>query len=178
MCHVHFATGGATVSSPKKDSVPANSSGQAALIYAGSFKLNFNGDQTKTDAFIATPDAKTKTNTWVLIGLNSLIILLSIYCIILFKNRPRQLLISRGLVLLTLIFVVVGVYAIDGVKTAFDGDLADIMRQRNLTAEMVSTKYYFDLGTFMPVISFLMFLLAGRFIIKDERLVRSADRLR
>lgn len=78
--------------------------------------------------------------------------------IFLFKNRPLQSKIASGAMLL----IVAGV-----------GFAAYLFFSSEVPANVTP-----DLGVGLPVISIIFGILAGRYIKADEKLVRSADRLR
>lgn len=95
--------------------------------------------------------------------LNILAGILSLICIFLYKNRVRQMKLVRlaiflDVILIALIFFIYGQIV-----------------ERTLG---VSPNYLDEIGVYFLLIMLVFLLLANRFIIKDERLVRSADRLR
>lgn len=94
---------------------------------------------------------------WAVFGLAGLLALVSIF---LFKNRKLQM----RLVLFALIGILAGV----GLSVA-------LLWQADWPQEL---SWQWQAGTFMPLIAILFLALAYRFIRKDDRLVRSMDRLR
>lgn len=94
----------------------------------------------------------------VLIGITVLAGVLLLAGIFLFKNRKLQLTVSRVALLL---IIVGGAYS--GYQWYTDSAAAS------------STP---DFGIVLPVLTVIFGFLAGRYILKDEKLVRSADRLR
>ena len=83
-----------------------------------------------------------------------------IYSISLYKNRIRQVKVTRMALVVNIVFIVV-VFA-----------LTDYIRKAvNITPE-------YGTAAFFPVVALMFQLLAMRFIKKDEELVKSADRLR
>ena len=94
---------------------------------------------------------------------NGIIILVSIIAIFLFKNRRFQ---SR-MVKLGILMNVMLIGLIFFVFSPLIG--------RTLNA---AVDYSLDAGIYLPLVSLLMLILANRSIVKDEKLVRSADRLR
>ena len=85
---------------------------------------------------------------------------MALIAIFLFKNRPLQ----RRIALLSLFL------------TVFGTGVAIFLFFQNQTENTATVREGFGLG--MPVLTSLFTLLAQRSIRKDERLVRSADRLR
>ena len=98
-----------------------------------------------------------------IIIINSLIILLAIADLFLFRKRKLQLTISRVLILLTCILIATLFFNIH------------IGNERFQSIEHSS---FYMLSVYLPFISIILFFLAGRAINADEKLVRSADRLR
>jgi hypothetical protein len=101
--------------------------------------------------------------TFPLLLLNILTGALSVICIFLYKNRVLQAKLVRLAILLdiALIALVFFVYA-------------NII-ERNLFA---TPEYLDEAGIYFPLISLIFLILANRSIMKDEKLVRSMDRLR
>ena len=106
-------------------------------------------------------------NSWIILNsnmyypniLNLLIIVLSIFTIFKYKNRPLQYKLSNVIALLNLFMV--GLFFLLPFTHANSGE---------------SIKYVF--GSFLPIFSMGFAFLAAHFIKKDEQLVRSADRIR
>jgi len=48
----------------------------------------------------------------------------------------------------------------------------------NIVVKAQEAEYEFLTGAYIPIINLLFLFLANRFILKDEKLVRSVDRLR
>lgn len=89
--------------------------------------------------------------------------LIAIIAIFLFNNRPLQLKVSRFGMLLEAALIAITFFYVD---TA----------QSYLVNPMTASSYKF--GVFLPMIGVVAFFLANLFILKDERKVRSAERLR
>ncbi len=85
---------------------------------------------------------------------------LALLAIFLFRNRPLQLRIS----MLSLLFILAGI--------GLAGYLVYVQ------ANTLLDNFFPGTGTFLPILSIIFILLAYRFIKKDEKLVRSMDRLR
>jgi len=108
-----------------------------------------NGRQTHTQTFVA------------LIAATAIVGALSFILIFLYKNRKQQMALCYGYIV-----VVIGHYfwMVQTVKS-FAGDVE------------LSTKN-FGIGALLSSISIVLVLLAAKAVQRDEKLVRSADRLR
>ncbi len=96
-----------------------------------------------------------------LMGTIVLIILLSLITIFSFKNRKRQLLFTKISMAITLVLLA-GYFF--GYISLLEGAVGN------------PPKYQF--ASFMPILVFLFMFLANRSIQKDEKLIKSMDRLR
>lgn len=102
------------------------------------------------------------STNWQLITVNSLILLISVLAIFSFKDRKRQMKMSRALIFLS---VLEGIF---------------IFNQINQLRTVAGVGYNLTFNPFaymlvlIPVFAFMAF----RGILKDDKLVRSADRLR
>lgn len=99
------------------------------------------------------------------IGLTILFVLagaLALFALFSFKDRKRQLMLARVALVANIIGIVLAV-----VLAVVDGGQAQYYENPTDSP-----------GLFMPLLFILMILLATRFIRKDEKLVRSMDRLR
>jgi len=96
-----------------------------------------------------------------LLGVVVLIIFLSILSVINFKSRKRQMMLIRVNMALTLILLA-------GYFFGYIGLLED----------QVGSPAEYKFASFMPALVFLFLLLANRGVQKDEKLIRSMDRLR
>jgi len=101
--------------------------------------------------------------TFPLLLLNILIGALSMICIFLYKNRILQAKLGRLAILLDIVLIALVFFV-----------YASII-ERNLLA---SPDYLDEAGIYFPLISLIFLILANRFIMKDEKLIRSVDRLR
>ena len=96
-----------------------------------------------------------------LLSANSFVIIFSLISIFLFKNRKAQMKIIKLNILLEVVLIgLFFLYYVDVLEKA-SGALAS-----------------YKAGVFMPMISLVFLVLAYRGVMQDERLVRSADRLR
>jgi Domain of unknown function (DUF4293) len=92
--------------------------------------------------------------------LNGAIGILSLVGIFLYKNRNIQLRMCNLSLLLTCVLIGLLFFLADTMSSGMD------------------QKIHYMYGSYLPLIQVLMIFLAGRFIKKDEELVRSANRLR
>ncbi len=90
-------------------------------------------------------------------------VLMSLAAIFLFKNRLTQMKIVRLAIFLVIILIGLIFFVYAGII------------EKNLGA---SPDYLDEAGIYFPLIMLIFLIFANRFITKDERLVRSADRLR
>jgi len=96
-----------------------------------------------------------------LMGTILLIVLLSLITIFSFKNRKRQLLLTKISMGLTMVLLA-------GYFFGYIG----------LLEESVGNPPKYQFASFMPVLVFVFMFLANRSIQKDEKLIKSMDRLR
>ena len=99
----------------------------------------------------------------LLVGICGVIILLSIIAIFQFSNRKRQVKITRISLVLNIVLLI----------------LITILFLQDFN-KLVSREYVMngEYGLLSPVLSIIFVLLAIRFIKKDDKLVKSMDRLR
>ena len=97
--------------------------------------------------------------------MQGLIFLVAVAMILLFKNRGLQMKLGKLNILLIALQIAAIVMYSDTVETAIGKPVEDIN---------VSIKF----GAIIPIISLILTYLAVHFIKKDDKLVRSADRLR
>jgi flagellar basal body-associated protein FliL len=116
----------------------------------------------KIDAAQKSEDKYSTLNT-VIIMLNTLLIITAVGCIFLFRNRKIQLLITRLLLLIGSCLIAFLFFNAEQGMELFNGSKHSSV---------------FMAGVYLPIISLLLFYLAGNRIQKDEKLVRDADRLR
>jgi len=86
---------------------------------------------------------------------------LALACIFLFKNRPLQFKLSVTGVILSIIITGLEVWYIEGFKRA---------------NALVKGTYYW--GGLLPIAMVILFILATRGIYKDEKVIKSLNRLR
>ncbi|MBI3521250.1 MAG: DUF4293 domain-containing protein [Bacteroidetes bacterium] len=97
--------------------------------------------------------------TYIVMALNTIILILSLIIIFLYKNRIFQYKLANLLMVLNVL--IVGLFFIlSYIKEGTPGTVS------------------YQFGAFLPIISAVFSFLAAHFIKKDEQLVRSADRIR
>jgi hypothetical protein len=105
----------------------------------------------------------TFMTTLPLLLLNILVAVLALVCIFLYKNRISQAKVVRMAILLNIILIALVFFVYAGII------------EKNLAT---SPDYLEEAGIYFPLISLIFMILANRSIMKDEKLVRSVDRLR
>jgi hypothetical protein len=101
------------------------------------------------------------TESLLLFALSIAAALLAVFCIFLFRNRSLQFKLGIVGVLLSLLSIGLQVWQIEQFKA---------------TNALVKGTYYW--GGLLPIAMTIFFILASRGVYKDERLVKSVDRLR
>ncbi len=134
----------------------------AAAASLGVFGLPFATTPEPVDRSIIFADAdfdvQDHLGMMLLFGLAGLVALAGIFA---YRNRPLQMRLSLFVFIANLIGVAFGI----------------IYYMQN-TTEMVEKEVNDGLGIFLPAAAMILALLASRYIKKDEKLVRSMDRLR
>ena len=113
-----------------------------------------------------TPDAEKLFGSFFTVPLmiiNILIIGIIGTAIFLYKNRPRQIQMLKMAFFLEIILIAL----------IFFYNAPAIQRKIQ-----VSPDYTGEIGIYLPLIALLFIFLANRFILKDEKLVKSSDRIR
>lgn len=98
---------------------------------------------------------------WPLIILPVVIISITVYTIFQFKKRMFQVKLGKINMLAHMVLLILSFLFIDGLKESY-----------------ANNEFSYGLAIFLPVVSLLFILRANRSIIKDEGLVRAADRIR
>lgn len=94
--------------------------------------------------------------------LNAVIIILAVASIFLYKNRKSQIKFVRLAIVLTLVVVALVFFY-----------------YASILGKITSTEPDFNhSGVYLILVALVMFVLANRGILKDEKLIRAADRLR
>jgi hypothetical protein len=105
----------------------------------------------------------------------SLVVMMSLVTIFIFKNRRIQLLLVRFMLLLLLIYIGVFFFYYVDVLSNLSGGVAAYPNALIIP----STEIQIPTIVFLvPLISAVLLLMASRGIISDEKLIRSTDRLR
>ncbi len=133
----------------------------AAISFFLLFQFPFAVSDIANPGFLEDKDFDIFDNI-VLVVLTALGGLIALIAIFLYKNRPLQIRLSYLIIILGIILVLVA-------AVLFYNEAANIMDKVGISD---------GLGLFMPVLAFIFGFLAARFIRKDEKIVRSADRLR
>ena len=105
------------------------------------------------------PQDVTGSNIYFVLISNTIILILSITIIFLYKNRVLQYKLTNLLALFNLILISL-FFTLSHINEGQQGTVS------------------YQFGSFLPVVSIIFSLLAAHFIKKDEQLVRSADRIR
>lgn len=108
-------------------------------------------------------EVKEQKNTMYIGGIALVAAMLAIGSIFSYKNRTKQ--IQLNLINALLLFVLAG---INSYWVFYEG--------RNMFAP--ENAGHFGFGFYLPLVALVMNSLANRFIMKDEKLVKSVDRLR
>ena len=111
-----------------------------------------------------TPDSEVHfsfTTVLPLLLINILVIALTVVTILTFKNRIRQVRLVRFNMLLS-ILLIVGIFFL----------------YPNLVMNTAEAESEWEAGAYIPIVNLLLPFMANRSILKDEKLVRSVDRLR
>jgi len=111
-----------------------------------------------------TPDSEVQfgfTAVLPLMLINAGVLILSFITIFMYKKRILQIRLVRFTLLLSMLLIV-GIFVL----------------YPNIVIKSTEAASEFDIGAYIPIINLLFLFLANRYILKDEKLVRSADRLR
>ena len=98
---------------------------------------------------------------WALWILPAVIVALTAYTILLYKKRLLQVRMGKANIMVHIVLLVVAFSYIDAIKSAVQ-----------------HTDFSYGPAIFFPLLSLLLIFRANRSIIKDEGLVRAADRIR
>ena len=110
------------------------------------------------------PDADSVFRFYIVWPVTALLggcIFLTITSILQYKNRLYQLKLNKINMLMT-IFIVGGIFFI----------------YPAMIEKEISGGTSFEIGAYFPLASIILLILANRFITKDEKLIRSVDRIR
>ena len=99
---------------------------------------------------------------WPLLGLSSLILFFSFFTIFLYKVRMRQMMLIRISVILLVVLIALFFFYYSPELELVSGGIVR----------------YNVPGAYLPIATLIFLILASRSIMADEKLIRSADRLR
>jgi hypothetical protein len=97
------------------------------------------------------------------LSLTLILVILTGFDIFLYKNRKQQLILCRFLILLNTALIAAMIFAADNV-------------QKTLTDQSFTGHY--TLWAIIPVLPIILYFLALRGMMKDDSLIKSADRIR
>ncbi|MFH1319470.1 MAG: DUF4293 domain-containing protein [Bacteroidota bacterium] len=133
-------------------------------ITAGSSVYVFNA----TGVHLHAENSTTKLMSMVLVTIISIAALaIALISILFFKKRLTQIMLCQFNILLLAGLIVAVFYYFDegqSMLASFNKD--------------VTVSYDYDVAIFLPMISIILTFLASRAIKKDEKLIRSVDRIR
>ncbi len=110
-----------------------------------------------------------------LMSIVSLVVIFSIVTIFMYKNRNRQLVLVRFMLLLVLVYFGLYFFYYIDILQNLTGGLASYDYGISIPGSMIEIPTMIFL---IPLLTEIMLFLASRGIIKDEKLIRSVDRLR
>ncbi len=134
----------------------------ASLVAAGVFYTDVYRAQIVKEAGVLTEHLRVAAHFPSLL-VAVLMALLPLVAIFMFKNRKKQRSMVWGSVLVTVGFIALNLMRISNFNN-------------NIALQVTSGTYY--IGSVLPVVVLFFLILAIRGINKDEKLVRSLDRLR
>ena len=133
----------------------------AGLCFGGLFIFPFATSEVAIPQYLSDMTYNVMDHI-VLTGLAGLGILVSIIAIFIFKQRHLQLRMGYMLIILSILTPLVAFLLIYNEKTAVN----DVNQIND------------SLGLYLPVLALVCGVLANRFVKKDNKLVKSMDRLR
>lgn len=133
----------------------------SALAFLALFQFPFAVSDIANTGFLADKDFDVYDHPALLIlaGLGALIALIAIF---LYKNRPLQIRLSYLVIIMGVLILIV----------------ASVLFYNEAAAIYEKAKIDDHIGLYMPILSLILGFVAAKFIRKDEKLVRSMDRLR
>lgn len=135
-----------------------------------------NDSRDITDITYIGQDLVHLKGGWVLCVLASIVGIVALVSIFLFKNRVLQMRVVACGGLLNMIYIfLIFFWAING--TGDNGGYLKALQDLHLTDNGYSVNLLTP-GTIIPIVTLILFYLAQRAIKKDEMKVRAADRLR
>ena len=134
----------------------------AAAAGIGTWFLNI-WKATLSDATIRYFNAQSSFIVFLVL---MLIVGLALFCIFLYKNRKLQLKLTVLNIFLSLAAIALQYFKVQ-----------DSANEIQSQGKLISSASYLP-GAFLPVLIFIFLILATRGIYKDEKLIKSLDRLR
>lgn len=134
----------------------------AFLAFVALFQFPFAVSDVKSNGFLADMDYDVFDNVFLIV-LSALGGVIALTAIFLFKNRVLQLKLSYLVIVLSVLVLVVAI-------VLFYNEAKNLIGNKGEIED--------SLALYMPFASILFAVLAARFIGKDEKTVRSMDRLR
>lgn len=136
------------------------------LLAAGAGAATLSFDLWKAKLSNGTATAVNASSNYLLFVLYVIIILLAVVCIFLFKKRKLQFRLT--------IFNILFVFAALGYQYYVVQQTANKLAAGGIT--ITSASYQF--ASFLPILLIVLLFMAARGIYKDEKLIKSLDRLR
>ncbi len=124
------------------------------------------------------PDSQVPLSPYFILPLFtlvSLVITMSFVTIFLFKNRRVQLILVRFMLLLLLVYIGVYFFYYVDILSSLSGGIASYPNGLLLPSSEIQIP---TIVFIVPLVSAVLLFMASRGIISDEKLIRSADRLR
>ncbi|QJB33985.1 DUF4293 domain-containing protein [Chitinophaga oryzae] len=136
------------------------------LLAAGAGAATLSFDLWKAKLSNGTVTAVNASSNYLLFVLYVIIILLAVVCIFLFKKRKLQFRLT--------IFNILFVFAALGYQYYVVQQTANKLAAGGITITSAS----YQVASFLPVLLIVLLFMAARGIYKDEKLIKSLDRLR
>jgi Mn2+/Fe2+ NRAMP family transporter len=133
----------------------------ASLAFGGQFATDFATSSAAIPSLMADKIYEIQDNP-LLLGITALGILIPLVAIFLYNNRPLQ---SK----LAIVTLILGIFL---------PAVAFLLIYNERTAMPTGVAIEDGIGAYIPLISIISAYLASKYISKDEKLVRSSDRLR
>ena len=134
----------------------------AALAFAALFKFPFATSDISAAGFLSDRDYDIYDSP-VLLGMTVLGMVIALSAIFLYKNRSLQIRLSYLVIVVGILLIVVAAILFFNQGAAIEDTVKNINDA---------------VGLYMPVLAFIAGFLAARYINKDEKLIKSMDRLR
>jgi len=133
----------------------------AAICFGALFKFPFATSDVSIPQFLEDQEYNVFDHS-VLIGLASLGVLVSIVAIFVFKKRDLQTRMGYVIIILSILIPLV----------------AFLLMYNENTAVSDTRQIDDSLGLYLPILTLIFGIVANRYVKKDDKLVKSMDRLR